>query len=66
MAIVAAIPLAGMALLPLLNLSDYHINLSWWFFVAAGGGAILVALATVSYYGIRAASINPARCLQSE
>lgn len=65
-AIAAAIPLAVLALAPVLNLVDYHISLSWWFFVVAGGGAIIVALLTVSYYGIRATRINPARLLQTE
>jgi len=66
LAIIVAIPLAVMALAPLLTLSDYHIRLSWWLFVVAGVGAVVIALVTVSYHGIRAARINPARSLQTE
>ncbi len=61
-----ATPLAALALTPLLALYDYHIALSWWIFAITGAGAVVIALATVSYYGFRAASINPARSLQTE
>jgi putative ABC transport system permease protein len=61
-----ATPLAALALTPLLATNDYHISLSWWIFAVAGAGAILVALATVSYHGIRAARINPAKSLAME
>lgn len=61
-----ATPLAALALTPLLATNDYHISLSWWIFAIAGAGAILVALATVSYHGLRVTRINPARSLQTE
>jgi putative ABC transport system permease protein len=64
--IVVATPLATMAMAGLLSLNDYHIKLSWWIFALAGAGALLIALATVSWHGIRAARINPARALQTE
>jgi putative ABC transport system permease protein len=64
--IVVATPLAAMAMSGLLSISDYHIRLSWWIFGLAGAGAILVALATVSWHGVRAARINPGRNLQTE
>lgn len=63
---IVATPLAAMALSGSLSVSDYHIRLSWWIFVVAGIGAVAIALATVSYHGIRAARINPARALQTE
>jgi putative ABC transport system permease protein len=50
----------------LLSINDYHIRLSWWIFALAGAGALLIALATVSWHGIRAARTNPARSLQTE
>ena len=59
-------PLAALAMSKLLTINDYHIQLTWWFFAAAGAGAIGIALATVSYHGLRAARINPARSLQTE
>lgn len=63
---ILATPVSVMALSALLSINDYHIRLSWWIFAVAGAGAILIALATVSYHGLRAASINPARSLQTE
>jgi hypothetical protein len=38
----------------------------WWIFAVAGAAAFLIALATVSYHGLRAARINPGRSLQAE
>ena len=63
---IVATPLAAMAMAGLLSINDYHIRLSWWIFALAGAGALLIALATVSWHGIRAARINPARSLQTE
>ena len=63
---IVATPLAAMAMAELLSINDYHIRLSWWIFALAGAGALLIALATVSWHGIRAARINPARSLQTE
>ena len=63
---VIAIPLGILAMQKLLATVDYHISLSWWIFAVAGAAAFLIALATVSYHGLRAARINPARSLQAE
>jgi putative ABC transport system permease protein len=63
---IVATPLAAMAMAGLLSINDYHIRLSWWIFALAGAGALLIALATVSWHGIRATRINPARSLQIE
>jgi putative ABC transport system permease protein len=63
---VVAAPLAALAISPLLSLSEYHIPLSWWIFALAGAAVFLIALATVSYHGFRAARINPhERCRRS-
>lgn len=61
-----ATPLAVLAMSELLSLFDYRIALSWWIFALAGVGSVVIALATVSYHGIRATRINPARSLQTE
>ena len=61
---IVATPLAAMAMAGLLSINDYHIRLSWRIFALAG--ALLIALTTVSWHGIRAARINPARSLQTE
>jgi hypothetical protein len=50
----------------LLATMEYHISLSWWIFAVAGAAAFLIALATVSYHGLRAARVNPGRSLQAE
>lgn len=63
---VIAVPLGILAMQKLLATMDYHIGLSWWIFALAGTAAFLIALATVSFHGLRAARINPARSLQAE
>jgi ABC-type antimicrobial peptide transport system permease subunit len=63
---VIAVPLSIVAMQKLLATMNYHIRLSWWIFAVAGAAAFLIALATVSYHGLRAARINPGRSLQAE
>jgi ABC-type antimicrobial peptide transport system permease subunit len=61
-----AVPLGILVMQKLLATMDYRISLSWWIFAVAGAAAFLIALATVSYHGLRAARINPGRSLQAE
>ncbi|HWK08028.1 MAG TPA: ABC transporter permease [Puia sp.] len=65
-AFLVAVPLAGWAMQFLLQHFDYHVQLSWWIFALAGAMAFLIALATVSYQGIRAALANPVESLRTE
>ena len=44
----------------------YKINLSWWMFALAGGIALVIALATVSFQAIKAATANPVKSLRYE
>jgi putative ABC transport system permease protein len=44
----------------------YRINISWWLFVLAGCAALVIALLTVSYQVIRAATANPVESLKYE
>jgi putative ABC transport system permease protein len=44
----------------------YRIDLSWWFFVLAGGIALVIALLTVSFQAIKAATANPVKSLRYE
>lgn len=44
----------------------YKIALSWWLFALSGLGAVLVAILTISYQTIKAASANPVKSLRSE
>lgn len=65
-AFVLAAPLAGWGLHSLLQNMDYRISLSWWMFAAAGLTTLVVALATVSFHGIKAALVNPSRSLRND
>jgi putative ABC transport system permease protein len=65
-AFIIAAPLAGWAMRTLLNNFDYRIQLSWWIFAFAGFLAFVIALATVSFQGIRAAMANPVDSLRTE
>jgi putative ABC transport system permease protein len=63
---IVATPLAVLAVTASLSNSDYRIPLQWWVFALADIGALMIALATISYHGLRAARLNPARSLQNE
>jgi len=44
----------------------YRVEISWWMFVLAGSIALVIALATVSFQAIKAATANPAESLRYE
>jgi len=44
----------------------YRINISWWLLAAGGLVAIIIALVTISFQAIKAATANPVRSLRSE
>jgi putative ABC transport system permease protein len=44
----------------------YRIEISWWMFALAGGIALVIALATVSFQAIKAATANPVESLRYE
>ena len=44
----------------------YRIEISWWMFVLSGGIALVIALATVSFQAIKAATANPVESLKYE
>ena len=44
----------------------YHIEINWWVFISSGAIALLIALATVSTYAIKAATANPVKSLKYE
>jgi ABC-type antimicrobial peptide transport system permease subunit/AraC-like DNA-binding protein len=44
----------------------YRINISWWLFAAGGMAAIIIALVTISFQAIKAATANPVKSLRSE
>ncbi len=44
----------------------YHIDIEWWIFAMAATLSILIALITVSYHAIKAATANPVKSLRTE
>lgn len=44
----------------------FHIALEAWYFIAAGFVALLIAWLTVSFQAIKAAGVNPVKCLRAE
>ncbi|MCJ7812832.1 FtsX-like permease family protein, partial [bacterium] len=59
-------PIAWYAMNKWLQNFAYHVNLSWWIFVLSGVLTLVVALLTVSYQAIRAATANPVESLRYE
>ncbi len=44
----------------------YRITIQWWIFALAAGLSITIALITVSYHAIKAATANPVKSLRTE
>ncbi|HVO74627.1 MAG TPA: ABC transporter permease [Ignavibacteriaceae bacterium] len=44
----------------------YKINMQWWYFFLASGIALVIALVTVSFQAIKAATANPVESLRYE
>ena len=64
-AIVIASPVAYYFMHRWLQDFAYRVPISWWIYAVAGGGALLIALVTVSWQAIRAATANPVDSLRS-
>ena len=64
--ILIASPLAWYAMNQWLQDFAYKIDLQWWMFALAGLLAVVIALLTVSFQGVKAALMNPVRSLKSE
>jgi ABC-type antimicrobial peptide transport system permease subunit len=65
-AIVIASPVAYYFMHQWLQEFAYRVPMSWWIYAVAGGGAVLIALLTVSWQAIRAATANPVESLKAE
>lgn len=65
-AIVIALPISYYITSDWLNGFAYPIALKWWFFAGAGGVALLIAWLTVGFQTIKAAAVNPVKCLRGE
>ncbi len=66
LAALLAFPIAWWAMNNWLQDFEYRITISWWIFVVAGLLALLIALLTVSFQSVKAATANPVKNLRSE
>jgi putative ABC transport system permease protein len=64
LAFFVACPLAYLAMRQWLNAFAYRIDISVWIFLMAGLTALGIALVTVSYQAIKAATANPVKSLR--
>lgn len=65
-AMMIASPIAWWAMNEWLADFIYHIDIQWWMFAAAGFAAVIIALLTVSWQAIWAATANPVKSLRDE
>lgn len=65
-AIVVGSLLSWIAMTKWLEGFAYRIELGWWVFGVAGVAALLIALCTVSYQALKAATANPVKNLRTE
>ncbi|AHM62861.1 hypothetical protein D770_23080 [Flammeovirgaceae bacterium 311] len=65
-AIFIATPLVWVAMNRWLQDFAYKIEIQWWMFGLAGAAALLIALCTISYWAIKAATANPVKNLRTE
>lgn len=65
-AFIIASPIAWFCMHLWLQNYSYRIGIGWWIFVLSGIIAIAIALVTVGYQAIRAASANPVKSLKAE
>ncbi|NCI50574.1 FtsX-like permease family protein [Sediminibacterium roseum] len=65
-AFVAASPVAWWFMHNWLQSYPYRVTIEWWIFAFAAILSILIALITVSYHAIRAATANPVKSLRTE
>jgi ABC-type antimicrobial peptide transport system permease subunit len=45
---------------------EYRVAIEWWVFAAAGILSVIIALVTVGYQAIKAATSNPVKSLRTE
>jgi putative ABC transport system permease protein len=64
--IVIASPIAYWIMTKWLQDFVYRIAISWWMIAAAGTAAIVIALITISFQSIKAATVNPVKSLRAE
>ncbi|MEM1134634.1 MAG: ABC transporter permease [Bacteroidota bacterium] len=65
-AITIALPLSYFIAQQWLESFAYQIDLEWWYFALAGILSLLIAWFTVGLQTLKAATINPVKCLKNE
>ncbi len=65
-AAVIALPVSWFSMNRWLQDFAYRINIQWWVLLIAGLLAALIALITISFQAIKAATVNPVKSLRSE
>jgi putative ABC transport system permease protein len=63
---VIAFPVAWWAMNKWLQDFPYRITISWWMFAVAAAAALVIALITVSFQAIKAATANSVKSLRTE
>ncbi len=63
---IIAAPVAGWAIHRWLQDYAYRTSMPWWIYVVAGVAAVVIAMLTVSYQAIHAATANPVKSLRTE
>jgi putative ABC transport system permease protein len=66
LALLVASPIAWYFMNKWLDNFAYRIDISWWIFLLAGAFAVVIALLTISFQAISAATANPVKNLRTE
>jgi predicted permease len=66
LSILIALPVSYLLTKQWLDNFVFRISLHWWYFLAAGALALIIAWLTVGMQAVRAARVNPTRCLRDE
>ena len=66
LAALIAFPIAWWVMNNWLSVFAYRIKIEWWVFALSGAAAIIIALATVSFQAVKAATMNPVKSLRTE
>ena len=66
LSLIIAIPVTWLVMHNWLQDFAYRISIEWWVFLLGGTLALLIALATVGFQALRAATANPAKSLRTE
>lgn len=61
-----AFPIGWWAMNNWLQNYKYRIEINWWIFLMAGVAAILIAVITISFQSVKAATANPVKSLRTE